>query len=208
MIRFLNLKKKYFDQTILDISFCELANELIWLKGINGSGKTTLLKIASGMIPFEGDVEIGSMSLKKYQQHYRQMINYAEAEPLYPGFLSGLDLINFHEVTRQASREQTERLISLLGIGHYYKNKIGTYSSGMVKRLSLVLAFMGTPKLILLDEPLVTLDVASQQILYRLIGDQIQQDTQLIFTSHQALDPEHLPPITEMIIQNHQLCEG
>ena len=208
MIKILNLKKKYHDQIILDVPSAKLEEKLIWLKGINGSGKTTLLKIAGGIIPFEGEVEIGSIGLKKYPLRYRQQVNYAEAEPLYPTFLSGLDLVDFHEKIRQGSKEQSEKLIHALGIESYYKNKIGTYSSGMVKRLSLVLAFLGNPRLILLDEPLVTLDVASQKILYQLTRDHIQSGTQIIFTSHQALDPDQLPLITEMSIQNHQLCAG
>ena len=82
MIKILNLKKKYHDQIILDVPSAKLEEKLIWLKGINGSGKTTLLKIAGGIIPFEGEVEIGSIGLKKYPLRYRQQVNYAEAEPL------------------------------------------------------------------------------------------------------------------------------
>ena len=208
MIKILNLKKKYYEQAILDIPSAKLEENLIWLKGINGSGKTTLLKITGGIIPFEGEIEIGAIGLKKDPLRYRQQVNYAEAEPLYPTFLSGLDLVDFHEKTRQGSKAQSQKLIHALGIDDYYKNKIGTYSSGMVKRLSLVLAFLGNPQLILLDEPLVTLDVASQKILYQLMRDHIQNGTQIIFTSHQALDQEQLPLIAEMSIQNHQLCAG
>ena len=72
---------------------------------------------------------------------------------------------------------------------NYIGRPIGTYSSGMLKKLSLVLAFLGNPELILLDEPLITIDTASLKILYQWIN-KLHKDNSVSFmlSSHQALD--------------------
>src|SRR5207253_2363557 len=95
---------------------------------------------------------------QKNMLSYRRIVNYAEAEPLYPEFLKGSDLVSLYQNTKAASSEQVQKLLTKLGVVNFQSKEIGTYSSGMIKKLSLVLAFMGNSKLILLDEPLITLD--------------------------------------------------
>ena len=187
MLSFRKVQKKYNDQLILDIPQLEIKAGLYWLRGINGSGKSTFLKMAGGLIPFDGDIEIDEVNLKKKPTAYRRQVSYAEAEPLYPEFLSGLDLVHFYQSVRKADAKSTHQLIEQLGIATYYKKPIGTYSSGMVKKLSLVLAFIGENKFIFLDEPLVTLDQDSVPVLLKLIESYHQKGTNFIFTSHQSV---------------------
>ncbi|GHM98743.1 hypothetical protein WSM22_02330 [Cytophagales bacterium WSM2-2] len=202
MLKFLSVKKKYGGHTVLEIPELEIANGLYWLRGANGSGKSTLLKIAGGFLPFEGEVEIDGINLKKQPVDYRKMVSYAEAEPLYPSFISGFDLVNFYLKARKAGKEQADQLIETLGVGSYYKNDVGTYSSGMLKKLSLVLAFIGNTKYIFLDEPLVTIDQTSLGILNNLIADRLASGTNFIFTSHQSMEQSHLPAAKEILVEN------
>jgi ABC-2 type transport system ATP-binding protein len=82
---------------------------------------------------------------------------------------------------------------------------IGTYSSGMLKKLSLVLAFLGNPKLILLDEPLITIDAESLKILYSWIREEHNKGVSFMLSSHQALDVgEHLNA-SELLVENQTL---
>lgn len=151
------------------------------------------------MIPFEGEVEIDGVNLRKQPTEYRRLVNYVEAEPLYPPFLTGLDLISFFSTTRKAKKEEVDQLIQKFNIQSFIKTPIGTYSSGMVKKLSLVLAFIGQPKYILLDEPLVTIDKDTVPILYELIQAYSAKGLSFIFTSHQAFD------IAGLIIQTMEV---
>jgi ABC-2 type transport system ATP-binding protein len=200
-----NLKKEYGSHLILDVPDLKFETGLFWVKGANGSGKSTLLKIVAGMIPFEGEVEIDAVNLRKQPTEYRRLVNYVEAEPLYPPFLTGLDLISFFSTTRKAKKEEVDQLIQKFNINSFIKTPIGTYSSGMVKKLSLVLAFIGTPKYILLDEPLVTIDKDTVPILYSLIEEFAAKGMSFIFTSHQAFDIPSLPH-KELIVKDHQVC--
>lgn len=206
MLKLTNVKKYYGAQLILDIPHLELSARMNWLKGGNGTGKSTFMKMVAGIIPFEGSIEILSVDLKAKPIEYRRLINYVEAEPLYPPFLTGQDLIHFFRTTRKASKEEVDKLVLELGIGSFIGNPIHTYSSGMVKKLSLALAFTGKPAFILLDEPLVTIDQETVPLLYQLINDYFNRGTNFILTSHQSVDLDRLPPSKELILNDHKIC--
>lgn len=206
MLQLTSAKKQYGEHLILTIPQLELPPGIFWLKGTNGSGKSTLLKMIGGLIPFDGMIQLNSVDAKKQTTEYRRLVNYAEAEPLYPSFLNGLDLISFFSDTRKANQNATNELIEAFGIQSFIKNSIGTYSSGMLKKLSLVLAFIGHPKLILLDEPLVTIDKESVPILYSLVKKYSDEGVSFIFTSHQAFEATNLSPIKELEVKNNQVC--
>jgi ABC-2 type transport system ATP-binding protein len=76
----------------------------------------------------------------------------------------------------------------------------------MAKKLSLVLAFIGTTKFILLDEPFVTLDAATVQTLLNMIKEVHQQGSSFIFSSHQSPETSMLLLTSEMIAQNNTVC--
>jgi ABC-2 type transport system ATP-binding protein len=206
MLSIKNLKKEYGTHLILDIPQLQFESGLFWLKGNNGSGKSTLLKIISGIIPFDGEVNIDGVDLRKHPTDYRRLVNYVEAEPLYPSFLTGQDLVSFFILTRMANKEEVEELVQKFNIHSFIKNPIGTYSSGMVKKLSLVLAFIGRPKYILLDEPLVTIDKESVPILYELVKLYFGRGVNFVFTSHQAFELEGIV-VKEMEVKGHKVWE-
>ena len=206
MLYLAGVQKTYSQRIILDIPELKIDGGIHWLKGSNGSGKSTFLKMICGIIPFDGNVEIENTNLKKNGVEYRRLVSYAEAEPLYPEFLTGEDLIRFYNSVRKAEPKKADALIEKFGIGGYYKNPIGTYSSGMTKKLSLVLAFIGKTKFIFLDEPFVTLDVATVQVLINTLNEFHQQGCHFIFTSHQSPEMDVLPLASELLAHNNTVC--
>jgi ABC-2 type transport system ATP-binding protein len=76
----------------------------------------------------------------------------------------------------------------------------------MLKKLSLLLCFLGKPQIILLDEPLITIDTESLSILYTWIADRHRNSgTTFLLSSHQALDAGALPEAKELIVENQTL---
>ncbi|MDR0791694.1 MAG: ABC transporter ATP-binding protein [Chitinophagaceae bacterium] len=187
MIQFKDFKKQYSEFTALNIPSFEIKNGLYWLKGINGSGKTTLLKTLGGIIPFEGSLLIEELDILKHKRAHRKIVNYAEAEPVFPEFLTAMDLIDFFVSTKGGSKEKCLQQLEMLNMKPELNKKTVTYSSGMMKKLSLALAFIGTPKWILLDEPLITLDVSATEAVTQWIEEEAHNGVSFLLTSHQPI---------------------
>lgn len=189
MLQFDHVYKAYNQEPVLDIGHLKLERNIYWLKGINGSGKTTLLSILAGLIPFKGNIHLDGVNLRTDPVSYRNLVHFAEAEPLYPDFITGHELVGFYQEIRKAATVQIDMLINFFKMHHFLKSPVGTYSSGMVKKLSLLLAFIGRPSLVLLDEPTATLDTGSDHILPELINAYHKEfKTGFIFSSHQPMN--------------------
>jgi ABC-2 type transport system ATP-binding protein len=201
MLLFEDYRKQFGDTTIISIPRLELPHGIYWLKGENGAGKTTLFKSISGLIPYDGQITLSGHNIRTNRIAYTKSVNYAEAEPVYPGFLTGTDLVDFYAQTKTAPDKQVAQLTDTLGIAGYAGNKTATYSSGMSKKLSLVLAFIGSPALILLDEPLITLDQQSVLALLQLIHSYHSRGISFLITSHQEIDLGTIKP-TRLEIKN------
>ena len=188
MLTFSQFQKKYpgNPKPVLSINDKTLTDGIYWIKGENGSGKTSLMKSIAGLLPFDGGIKVNDLSLLANRMAYTKIVNYAEAEPQYPAFLTGKELIDFYVATKNGAFPF--ELHKALGVEKFMHNKTGIYSSGMLKKLSLVLAFIGNPALILLDEPLIALDVNAVQALQNCIVDYRKVGVSFILTSHQQID--------------------
>ena len=205
MLQFENVIKTYNHQPVLEISSLKLERNIYWLQGVNGSGKTTFLSILAGKIPFKGKIILDGVNLHQSPLSYRRLVSFAEAEPLYPTFITGSELVRFYQKIRKADITQTDMLVNLFRMHRFLSMPIGTYSSGMVKKLSLLLAFIGKPTLILLDEPLATLDEGSIHTMPELISAYHKEfKTSFIFSSHQPFNSYSLP-INKIMISDQSL---
>lgn len=208
MLKLTAIQKSFGANTVLSIDDLVFKPGIYWLKGANGSGKSTLLKLLAGLLPFKGEVILnGNISIHKQAALYRAAINHSPAEPVYPSFLTGNELVEFVLNIKKGNTEQVNIIKSILDIGHYLANPTGSYSSGMLKKLSLLLAFIGTPAWILLDEPLTTLDHASQKALCSLIMQQSKNGTSFIFTSHHDVETSDINFTKTFLLKEQQLVE-
>jgi len=177
----------------MDIPSLTIEEGVWWVQGENGSGKTTFLKMVAGLHPFTGTITLdGSFTLEKHRQHFLKRVNYAEAEPLYPSFLTAKDLVELYCETKGGDLLQAKDLLKQLHLFEAYKQALGTYSSGMIKKLSLVLAFIGRPKIILLDEPLITIDTNAVTAICSIIKSKYKTGISFIITSHQTIHEDQL----------------
>lgn len=177
---------------MLNFKEWKIYNGIHWLKGGNGTGKSTLFRIISGQIPFKGEVELNGINLRTEPVKFRSKISFAEAEPQYPLFVRGNELIDFYIENRKAERKEIKELASYFEMDAFLDNKIGSYSSGMLKKLSLICAFIGNIDLYVLDEPLITIDVTSADKLYQLIKEKATQGKGVLLSSHQEVNKDKL----------------
>jgi ABC-2 type transport system ATP-binding protein len=207
MLQFVKFQKSYGNFPALTINNLTLNSGIYWIKGVNGSGKSTLLRAIAGILSFDGDIILNqTISIKNNPVAYRQLVNFAEAEPLYPQFLTGKEMMGLFAGAKQAKANQGQYFIESMQMQTYIDSPIGTYSSGMLKKLSLVLAFIGSPRLVLLDEPLITLDSQAIQVLYRWITEKnTQEGISFLLSSHQELSQENLSFAQEIMVEKQTL---
>ncbi|GAB3321413.1 hypothetical protein GCM10027299_15800 [Larkinella ripae] len=206
MLAVRNFRKTYQNRLVLTIPQADFSAGIHWVKGRNGSGKTTFFRSVAGLIPFEGHLMLqAKYDVRRQPVEYRLRVNYGEAEPMYPAFLTAWELIRWVAATKRAPAGQSDELIERFGIRDFIKTPIGTYSSGMLKKTSLVLAFLGNPALILLDEPLITLDQATTKTVLERIRHNQQQGVSFLLSTHQDVDPSDLPIDSVWIVQNQTL---
>ncbi|WP_440133268.1 ABC transporter ATP-binding protein [Chitinophaga sancti] len=208
MLQLTQLRKSYQGKVVLDIPSLLLDPAIYWIQGANGSGKSTFLKIIAGMVPFEGDISLRGSSLRNSPLAYRQHIGWAAAEPLYPPFMTGIDLVTLYQRIRKVPQKETDQLIERFNVGNFIKGQAAAYSAGMTKRLSLLLAFMGEPSLIILDEPLTTLDTNSFTLISDLILETWQKKgTSFLMSSHQELDTNLLHAQKVLTVINQSIVQ-
>ncbi len=185
MIVIKDFSKTYNGKTIVAIKLLELSTGIYRIEGKNGSGKSTLFKAMSGIIPFEGDCLIQHISVKKQPVAYRKILNYCDAEPIFPGFLTLKDLVIFIGGAKNAPINQQQYLVDHFGMAPFINQAIGTYSTGMLKKTALIFAFLGNPNVIILDEPFAALDHDTIHILTELIQKlHHSKDTTFLISSH------------------------
>jgi ABC-2 type transport system ATP-binding protein len=206
MLQLRGIKKTFGKHHIFTIDELNLPPGIYWLKGMNGAGKSTLLKIIAGQLPFAGEILLNEkISLRKNPVTYRQLINHAEAEPAFPSFLAGSELVSFVQAIKNGNERQIATIKETLQIANYIENPTGSYSSGMLKKLSLLIAFTGHPQWILLDEPLTTLDAVSQKKLCALIVQLRKENTSFIIISHQNIEHADICFDQTFILESGQL---
>ncbi len=149
------LTKKIGKKTILDNVDLKIKKGMIvGLIGPNGAGKTTTFKCCSGLSSItSGDILVNGHSVKKDFESAVEKLSYSYgSENLYP-FYDACENIRSLLPLKVITKEDIRNALSVVGLEKVMNAKIKTYSLGMKQRLSLAMAFLGKPDIILLDEP-------------------------------------------------------
>lgn len=206
MLNIRDFSKSYSGEEIIAIESLVLAEGIYWVQGENGSGKTTLFRALAGLHTCRGQVTISGIGLHQHPIEYRRRINYSEAEPIYPDFLTPKELIRFVGSTKGASHNQQEYYSSLFGVKQFEEKPCAALSSGMLKKLSITLAFLGEPSILILDEPFITLDEKAREVLLSAIhGLSVQRNVIFLISSHQAFATAEVRVDKTFLIFNKQM---
>lgn len=160
--------------------------EVLGLFGHNGAGKTTMMKLILGVIsPSHGQVEVmGVNPDSKEAWHMRAKIGYLPENVSFYEQLTGLEVLTYFAKLKGYDKKHAVALLEQVGVAHAMKRQVKTYSKGMRQRLGLAQAFIGQPKLLLLDEPTVGLDPIATAEFYQTVDQLKSQGTSVILCSH------------------------
>jgi heme exporter protein A len=179
LARLCEVSKFYGERLVLrKISLEARAAEVLLVAGQNGAGKSTLLKIMAGLIrPDEGEAQrLTPPGAAAYLGH----------KTFIYGKLSALDNLLFWARLHGLSDAKNKALGQLerLGLAGQASDPAGTFSRGMMQRLSLARVFLLSPSILYLDEPDTGLDLASKAILRRAVLEARDQGLGVVWVSH------------------------
>jgi len=180
------IHKKYGKkQVINNVSFSVDKEEIVALVGPNGAGKTTLFNCISAIGNFDqGSISINNLDIHKDRIAILGKISFMQDSSTLYADLTGKDHLNFIANIRGKSKQEINSLVQELGIASYIDRKVNTYSKGMKQFLSLALAIISQPTLLLMDEPMSGLDPSSIKLFRDKIFQLRSEGCTILFSSH------------------------
>lgn len=181
-----NVSKKYGGKyAVKEVSLALQGSEIVCLLGPSGAGKTTLIRMITGAVRCDGgeiwidDIRVPSMKL------YREIGFMPQNDALYTD-LSGLDnLLFFAGLYRMKKpRDRAMELLKLMDLSEDRDKMVGDYSGGMKKRLSLAVALLHEPKLLVLDEPTVGIDPVLRRTIWEKFHALRDAGVSMIVSTH------------------------
>src|SRR5699024_6824411 len=155
------------------------------LLGPNGAGKTTTLRMLSGLLkPTTGTIHIANA---KKGEDVRHDIGYLPQYPVFHPWMTGKEFLTYvgqlAYLTKKEAAEKADQLLQKVAIYEARNKRIGKYSGGMKQRLGIAQAMIHDPKVLLLDEPVSSLDPIGRREVLTLM-EELKQQTTLLFSTH------------------------
>lgn len=189
MIEVSHLTKKYGGHLAVDdVSFTVEDGQIYGLLGPNGAGKSTIMNILTGYLSAtSGQVTVAGHPLPEEADEAKACVGYLpEQPPLYPE-MTVEEYLNFvaelKKVPRAQRKEQVLRAARRTGLEKVLPRLIRSLSKGYKQRVGIAQALLGSPKIIILDEPTVGLDPAQVIEMRKLIRELGKAHT-VILSSH------------------------
>jgi heme exporter protein A len=172
MIEIEGLGRSYGERPVLrDLSVSLQTGRTLLVLGPNGAGKTTLLRILATLLrPHAGTVRVLGRQLPREGWAVRGRIGLLAHDPLLYRDLSGRENLRHHARLFSAPPARVEELLERVGMAGRADEPLRTLSRGMVQRLAVCRAVLHEPEVLLLDEPLASLDPAAAGVVAPLIG--------------------------------------
>lgn len=185
-----NICKEYKGETVLkNVNFTLEPGQITGITGKNGTGKSIFLKMVAGLIiPDSGDILINGVKLKKGQ--YPQDIGVLlDCTGFLPEYSAMENLLSIASIRKVAGKGEIEEIIERVGLDPKSKKAYKKFSLGMKQKLAIAQAFMEKPQILLLDEPMNSLDEESVQDIRALILSYVKENqASAIITSHYSED--------------------
>lgn len=183
-----NISKSFSKKRVIeDISLTVNSGELICLLGPSGSGKTTLIRLITGAIkPDSGEIFIDGVKMPDFEM-MKQIGFMPQNDALYTD-ISGLDNLLFfgrlYKMPEKALRARITEVLTLVDLIEDKDKIVINYSGGMKKRLSLAIALLHSPHLLILDEPTVGIDPVLRKEIWNEFVLLKNQGITILVTTH------------------------
>ena len=191
MIEFKNVSKVFSKgvKAVDNISFTIEEGEIFGFLGPNGAGKSTSLKMMVGILEqTEGKITVNGVDTLENSIEVKEMISYVPDNPDIYTKMTGIKYLNFiadiYGIDEKVRKEKIEEYNQKLELGDAIYSTIDSYSHGMRQKLGLIGALITSPKVLILDEPMVGLDVKTSFNLKNILREFADAGNTVIFSTH------------------------
>lgn len=177
-----------------------------WVGGRNGVGKTTMLRVAAGLIePDSGRAEVWGVAPAENRARYQQLVSFLPAgdRGLYARLTVRRQLefwARIALVPRERFRETVEQAIATFDLGELAERRVDRMSMGQRQRLRIAMTFLPSPEVVLLDEPLTSLDSEGTVLIQAAVAEVLAREGAVLWCSPSG---EHL----DMSFDAHWMLE-
>lgn len=210
-LRIEKLTKSYGKKVALSDFSATLTGGIYGLLGPNGAGKSTMMKILTeNLSADDGGIFVNGVPSEKMGADYRALLGYMpQQQGLYPHFTARRFLYYIAALKgmskAQATRE-IEQVAAMVNMTDVLDKRLGTYSGGMKQRILIAQAVLGSPKILILDEPTAGLD-PKERIRIRNLISQISMDRIVILATHVVSDIEFIAKEILMLKDGHLITQ-
>jgi ABC-2 type transport system ATP-binding protein len=195
----------------LDLTVPEGA--LYGLLGPNGAGKTTTLRILCTLLaPDSGEVRVAGVDALSDPRTVRRLLGYVAQEVALDKILTGRELLalqgDLYHVPPRICRDRIEELVERLGMEEWIDRRCGSYSGGMRRRLDLATGLLHRPRLLVLDEPTVGLDIESRGAIWSVLRRLREEGTTILLSSHYLEEVDALADRLAILDAGRVIAEG
>ncbi len=197
-----NLYKAYGKKFVLeDINLVIKENERISIVGPNGSGKTTLIKCILGLVkPTKGMIKFNNIN-----NDFRKYIGYVPQRINFPQNITLKNLIKITEDIRNEKAKRKDELLEVLNLKNELNKKVFQISGGNQQKIAIILSLMFDPKILILDEPFISLDPISSYQIKQLIS---KENKTIILISHIINEVESLTNKLLFLVEGKMMFYG
>jgi len=190
---------KSFDtlKAVDDISFDVQKGEIFGFLGPNGAGKTTTISMISGLLkPDSGKIFIDGMDLNTQIKKINKIMGVVPQDMAFYEELSARENLHFwgklQGLGKKLLNERINYYLKKTGLAGRENEPLKKYSGGMKRRINLIIGLIHQPKLLLLDEPTIGIDVQTKLNVYELIRETSAKGTTTLYTTHNLKEAEEL----------------
>jgi ABC-2 type transport system ATP-binding protein len=164
------------------------------------------------LAPDGGSVQVDGVDALKHPREVRRLLGYVAQEVAIDKILSGRELLqlqgDLYHLNRADRDHRIDDLIDRLGMEPWIDRRCGTYSGGMRRRLDLAAGLLHRPRLLVLDEPTVGLDIESRSAIWQLLNQLVEAGTSVLLSSHYLEEIEALADRMAIIDAGAVIAEG
>jgi ABC-2 type transport system ATP-binding protein len=212
MIEVTNLSKRYGDLTaVQDVSFTAAPGEILGFLGPNGAGKSTTIRMILTLVrPTSGTIELfGTPHTLRRRGGLRRVGGLVEQADFYLHCTARRNLEIVAGVRGGVDAREIDRVLGIVGLADRAGDRVKVFSHGMRQRLGIAQALLGSPELVLLDEPMTGLDPQGMKDVRELISRLAREEgVTVFFSSHLLHEIEQTATSLAIINQGRLAAQG